>query len=95
MKIDLTKAQYKTSMKIMYCGEWMLNSHKIKEDKLYKETDNLEQHIFSYAKDFGVENWFELSSDFVKYFPTQKMERELHKFVDKYDAKPKRFGELY
>ena len=39
----------------MYCGEWILNSYEIKEDKIYKETEKFEQHIFSSAKDFGFE----------------------------------------
>ena len=31
MNIELSKEQYKTLLKMLYCGEWMLNSYKIKD----------------------------------------------------------------
>lgn len=47
MNIELTKDQYTTLLKLMYCGEWILNSYKTREDKVYPETDKFEQFIFS------------------------------------------------
>jgi len=41
----------------MYCGEWILNSYKTKEDKIYKERDELEQIIFRRLSKFT--NWME------------------------------------
>jgi hypothetical protein len=87
MKLELTKAQYKTLLKIMYCGEWVINSHKIKKDKIYEETDQLEQYIFSFAKECGLDNWIEYDVDLDEYFPTQKMEDDLDKFIDMYDER--------
>jgi len=29
-------------LKLMYCGEWVLNSYKKGEDKVLQETDKLE-----------------------------------------------------
>ena len=57
MNIELTKDQYLTLLKIMYCGEWVLNSYKTKEDKIYKERDELEQIIFCRLSKFT--NWTE------------------------------------
>jgi len=85
MKIELNKKLYKTLLTIMYCGEWVLNSHKTKEDKLYKETDEVEQLIFSLAKEAGVENWIVFDEDMKKYSPTAAMEEELHKFIHHYN----------
>jgi len=42
MKIELTKEEYKTLLTIVYSGEWMLNSHKIKDDSISKRTEGLE-----------------------------------------------------
>jgi hypothetical protein len=67
MNIELSKEQYKTLLKMLYCGEWMLNSYKIKEDKIYEETSELEQHIFSFAKENGLENWVEFDKVLVPY----------------------------
>ena len=89
MKIELTKEQYKSLLTIMYCGEWMLNSYKKTDDMISKKTDNLEQNIFSFAKDAGLERWIEYDTEMEKYFPTAEMEDELHKFVDLYHLKQK------
>ncbi len=55
MNIELTKKQYRTLLTMYYCGEWVLNSYKTREDKIYKETDEIEQFIFSLAKKYGLE----------------------------------------
>jgi len=66
-KIEFTKDQYETLLKIMYCGEWILNSYKTKEDKVYKESVQFEQFIFSFAKDFKLEKMMEFKSIFKPY----------------------------
>ena len=90
MNIQLTKDQYKTLLKIMYCGEWVLNSYKTKEDKIYKETDEFEQLIFSFAKEFNLEKWIEMEHGAIKYFPTLFMEENFHKYIDKYNQMQRR-----
>ncbi len=89
MKIELTKKQYKTLLTIMYCGEWMLNSYKNKDDIISKKTEDLEQNIFSFAKDAGLERWIEYDIPMGKYFPTADMEDELHKYIDLYNLRQK------
>ncbi len=90
MKIELTKEQYKTLLKIMYCGEWMINSYKLKKDKAYEETENLEQHLFSYAKEFGLENWFNYEEKQGSALYTYDKEQSFHKLVDKYNLQQKK-----
>lgn len=90
MKIELTKEQYKTLLTVMYCGEWMLNSYKTEDDKMLKETDEVEQIIFSFAKDAGLERWIEFDDEMSKYFPTVEMEDRLQMFIDKYNDRQKR-----
>lgn len=90
MKFELTKKQYKTLLTIMYCGEWVLNSHKIGADKLSKETVDLEQLIFSFAKEAGLGDWIEYYPDLEKYYPTADMEVKNHVYITKYNMRQKR-----
>jgi len=87
MKIELSKDQLKTLLTIMYCGEWMLNSYKTRDDRMSQETHKLEQYIFSIAKETGFEKWIEYDEDMDEYFPTADMEDDLHIFVDKYNER--------
>lgn len=89
MKIELTEKQYKTLLVLTYCGEWMLNSFKTNTDKVSKETDNLEQVVFSYAKNAGLENWIEYDEKLKMYLPTANMEEELQECIDKYNQRQK------
>jgi hypothetical protein len=90
MNIEITRDQYQTLLKLMYCGEWVLNSYKTTTDKVYKETDEFEQYIFSFAKGFKLEKWIEYDDSLKKYFPTAQMEDDLHKYIDKYNQRQKK-----
>ena len=85
MNIELNKQQYKTLLTIMYCGEWVLNSHKVEHDKIYRDSEELEQVIFSFAKEAGLEKWIEYDEDTKTYMPTSKMEEEVHIHLEMYD----------
>lgn len=90
MRIELNENQYKTLLTIMYCGEWVLNSFKTDEDKMSKETNDLEQLIFSFAKEAGLEEWIEYDNEMELYFPTADMEDDLHFHIDKYNERQKK-----
>jgi hypothetical protein len=87
MEIPFTKDQFKTLIQLLYFGEWVANSYKTKEDKLYKESDSLEQHIFSYASKFGLDNLIEYDQSLKKYVPTLSMEEMFHPLIDKYNQR--------
>jgi hypothetical protein len=87
MNIDFTKKQFQTLLELLYFGEWVANSYKIKEDKLYKESDNLEQHIFSFASRFGLEEWIEYDQQMKKYVPTLTLEEKFHPLIEKYNKR--------
>ena len=90
MNIEFTKDQYVTLLKLIYCGEWVLNSYKTRNDKEYLETDKFEQFIFSFAKEFKLEKWVEYDQELKKYFPTASMEDAFHKHIDKYNQQQKK-----
>lgn len=85
IKIGLTGKEYKTLLKILYCGEWVLNSYKTDQDKIYRETESLDQYIYSFADKAGLGKWIELDTESGLVFPTSGMEEELDKFIDKYE----------
>jgi hypothetical protein len=53
----------------------MLNSHKTKDDNISRKSENLEQKIFSFAKDAGLEKWIEFDTEMGNTFllPSCKM----------------------
>jgi hypothetical protein len=87
MEINFTKNQFQTLLQLLYLGEWVANSYKIKEDKLYKECDSLEQHIFSFAAQFGLENLIEYDHSLKKFVPALTMEEKFHPLIDKYNRR--------
>jgi hypothetical protein len=62
-----------------------LNSYKTREDSVFKQTDEIEQYVFSLAKKYGFDNWIEYDKSLNKYFSTVLMESDLHKYIDKYN----------
>ncbi|NCO54923.1 MAG: hypothetical protein GW876_05905 [Bacteroidetes bacterium] len=89
MNIELTKNQYQTLLILMYCGEWMLNSYKTKEDEIYKKTDKFEKYIFSFAKEYGFDKWIEYDEESGKYFSTDLMDNDLRNYIAKYNKRQK------
>ena len=72
---------------MLYCGDWVINSHKTKADKIQTDTGDLEQYVFSFAKEHGFENFVEYDVDLKMYFPTAEMEAEFHGLIDNYNLK--------
>lgn len=73
MKIDLTKSQFETFLKIVYLGNWMASSAKDEPDD---EFGAFEQHILSHAKEFGFESYVGFDEDGHAYYPTEEFEEK-------------------
>ena len=74
MKINITKKEYLTVLEILEIVDWVLHAHHGEvrsETKKYRE---IEQKIFSFAKDMGFENLVIYESRLKRYFPTRKFE---------------------
>ena len=87
MEIEFTKEQFERLLKIVYLGNWLVNAIHSgrKDDEHIKEFDEIEQYIFSFAKDFGLEKYVEFDEKLQEFFPIGELEEELQKFVDEYD----------
>jgi len=87
MKIDLNDKQYKILLKLMYLGEWMVNSHKTKDDIEFKEIDELQQYIFSLSKDFKMERWIDYDEQEGDFYETSDMDEDLQDYIVKYNKR--------
>jgi len=100
MKIKFSKEQFENLMKLVYLGNWMANAHRT-DDRIEKYED-LENYVFSFAKDFGLKKYVddEAVGD-GKFYPTKFFEEEtdINKLHDEYDDDtfwselPERLGE--
>jgi hypothetical protein len=85
MKIDFTKKQYETLLKLVYLGNWMINA--IRTDDRVKKYEEFEQHIFSFAEEFGLEKYIEFDEESGQFFPTNELEfgTDIEKYRQEYD----------
>lgn len=73
MEIKLTKEQYENLIKLVYLGNWMINAIRLKDERI-KKYDEIEQYIFSFAKEAGLENYIEFDKKYNQFFPTREFE---------------------
>ena len=76
MKINITNKQYLSLIKMVYLGNWMINAIRTgqKGDEYVKEYEDLEQYIYSFAKDYGMEKYIEFDKKMAQHFPTNEFE---------------------
>ncbi len=83
MKITLSRKQYKSLLKIIYLGDWLVNSYRTKD--LDKEMQDIEQHILSYAEQFNCKDITQKAEKNNEIFPTREFEDMLHPYIEEYD----------
>ena len=87
MNINFTKKQYESLIKICYLGNWIANSMRddSKKDPSIKEYEKIEQYVYSFAKDFGLEEL--IDEDEGVYYPTVEMEEntQVDGLIEEYD----------
>lgn len=85
MKIDFTKKQYESLLKLVCLGAEMVNS--VLEDTEESEFDDIEEHIFAAAKDFGLERYVDCDEKENTYYPSQELEEDpvVTEYIHRYD----------
>jgi len=86
MKIEFNKEQFENLMKLVYLGNWMANANRT-DDRIEKYED-LESYVFSFAKNFGLEEYVDDESvGDGKFYPTRFFEEEtdINELHDEYD----------
>lgn len=89
LEIKFTGEQYKTLIKTIYLGNWIVNSIRVGKEEIVKEFDDLEQYIFSFCghKDVDVKDLVEYADKFKRYFPTAELEMEtdVRQYLEEYE----------
>ena len=57
-KIELSNEQYKSLVKLVFYGDWILHANKIGEEGRDRNAEELREYIFSQKKKFSLESWF-------------------------------------
>lgn len=94
MNINFTKEQFEILLKLVYLGNWVANANRdgsrenpYKEE--YKEKyEAIEDYIFSYAKQFGFDEYVDdEKAEKGKFYPTRMFEEEtdIQKLIEEYD----------
>ncbi len=86
MKVEFTKEQFKNLMKLVYLGNWVANATRT-EDRIEKY-EKIENYIYSFAKDFGLEKYVESEeASKEKFYPTIFFEEgtDVNKLIEEYD----------
>jgi len=90
MEIKFTKEQYENLMKLCYLGNWMANAIHVGnvEDPKIKKFDDIEQYIYSFAKEFGFGDLVEYDKKYKEYFPTREFDEdpELEEIRNNYEG---------
>ena len=79
MKINFTKKQYDTLIKLVQYGYWITSDMKKNE-----EFSELEQYLSSFAKDFGMKG-IEFVEEYGIYDVSRELEEEIHEVIDEYE----------
>lgn len=84
MKINFTKKQYEDLLKLVYMGDWMTNANRTEDHT--ERFEELESYLFSFAKDFGLEEYAD-ADDPGRVYPSRLFEEEigLRELIDEYD----------
>ena len=81
MEINISNEQYARLVKLLYLGDWMVNSFRFER---VEDFDEISQYIFSLAEKFGLASYFEKDENQL-YFPTGEFDEEMSHFIYDYN----------
>lgn len=82
MKINFTKKQFNTLIKLVYLGEWLFQSHQVEKDP---DVFELQQFIYSQAKEIGLEDMVQFDGSLKEYLASQSLEAEMDPKINEYN----------
>lgn len=66
-------------------GNWVVTAHRVDNDADLKRYEDLEQFLFSMAKDFQLEQLVEKDRQLDQFFPSQTLEEISMQYIEEYD----------
>jgi len=87
MKINITKKEYEALVKMVGIANWIINAYETEDQEdCLKPFNELEQRIYSFAKDYGLDKDIVLDRKLGMYFMTKDYEEEnILKFIEEYE----------
>jgi len=85
MKIEFSETQYQALIRVVYLGRLMSEYLNEDDEGGNREFDAIEQHVYSFFKNFGADDCVEFSAKHTAYFPTRPFEESMEPYVDAYD----------
>ena len=85
MKISFSKKQYEALIKAVFLANGIV--HSILDESEGSAFDEIEQHILSHAKDFGLEDYVDHDKEANQCVPSAKLQEDnaVLKYVSRYD----------
>ncbi|MCX5815115.1 MAG: hypothetical protein NTX75_02585 [Proteobacteria bacterium] len=85
MKINFTKKQYETLLKMVYMANSMIDA--VADESEDNEFTVMEEYIFSFAKHFGSEHYVAYDEKEKRYYPSERLEEdeEVNEYIQNYD----------
>lgn len=83
--ISLTDEQFKDLMQLVYLGNFMANATR-NNDEMIEAFENIEQHIYTFAEQFGCGRYVDRHDAVEGIYPTREFEEMMDRFVAEYDS---------
>ncbi len=89
MKVEFTKEQYASLMKLVYLGNYMANGNRM-DDEVIDDFNDLEDYIFGKAKEAGLERYVdegtnEDEGDPIAY-PSELLDEEVSEYIEEFES---------
>ncbi len=85
MRIELSKAQFRTLVELVFLGDWIANAARIPGEDEVRRFSSLKQHIYTLAHQSGLRNFVEYDPRLRRFFPTNTLHDRLEEIIDEYD----------
>lgn len=78
MEVEFSKKQYEGLIELVYLGNWMVNAIRSgrEGDERIEKYENTAGYIFSFAKDFGLEEYVDFDEESARFFPSLELEMD-------------------
>ncbi len=84
MKIELTRDQLASLVKLVYLGSWMANSWRT-EEELAEDLVEVENIVLTAAARNGFREYVEVDEEEGKVFPSAELDEKMDETIDKYN----------
>jgi hypothetical protein len=85
MKINLTKKEYRILLELVCTADWVLHAFETEERDETQPHRDLQEKLFSLAKEFGCGDLIVYDRQLGQHFPTATFEEFLQEYIEDYE----------